>query len=82
MEDPHMQALFKKRWNWFKTNKYPALKKYIKHWAKAIRPAYKNDHDIWGERNSSGSLDTDLQHVLDWLDARVDYIDSYASGLN
>jgi CHAD domain-containing protein len=81
MEDPHMQALFKKRWNWFKTNKYSALKKHIKNWAKTVKPAYKDDHDIWGLRGSSGDADTDLQQVLDWLDARVNYIDNYVSGL-
>jgi hypothetical protein len=81
MEDPHIQALFKKRWNWFKTNKYPVLKKYIKNWAEIIVPAYKSEHDIWGLRGSSGNLDTDLQRTLDWLDTRVNYIDSYVSGL-
>ncbi len=81
MEDPHMQALFKERWHWFKANKYPILKKHIKDWAEIIRPAYKKDHDIWGLRGSSDDLDTDLQRTLDWLDARVNYIDSYVSGL-
>ncbi len=86
LSDPKITSLFKKRWNTFKTDLYPRLKKHVKDYAEIIRPIYDKEHTIWGMNNamnnkdSSGDLDTDLQKVLDWLDARVDHIDQVVSG--
>ncbi|MCK9291984.1 MAG: CotH kinase family protein [Bacteroidales bacterium] len=79
MSDPHMKNLFKDRWNWFKTNKYKELKEYVSEYAFTIQPALAEDHALWGERGSTGNTEQDLQKVLDWLDARVSYIDGYVS---
>ena len=79
MNDPHMRSLFKERWNWFKTNKYQELREYVASWSEIIGPVLTGDHDLWGERGSSGDAGTDLQRVLNWLDARVDYLDSYVA---
>jgi len=75
MEDPYIQELFSERWNWFKTNKYSDLKSYVKQYSKLVRQAYDKDHEVWGNRNSMDDPEKDLQRVLDWLDARADYID-------
>ena len=79
MEDPRIELLFKERWSWFKTNKYQELKEYVTSWSGLIGPVLTDDHALWGNRSSSGSATTDLQRVLNWLDARVDYLDSYVS---
>lgn len=77
MKDPHFKALFKARWNWFKDNKYQDLKNHIENFAKSARQVYAKDHEVWGNRDSSGDFDKDYQKVLKWLDARVAYIDGF-----
>lgn len=79
MEDPYIQDLFKDRWLWFKNNHYDALVEHVKDYSYLVRQAYSADHEKWGERNSSQNADEDLQRVLSWLQARVQYIDSYAN---
>lgn len=79
MEDPHVRALFKERWDWFKENKYSELKEYIREYSKLVRQAYEKDHKVWGSRNSSDDPEQDLQRLLNWLDARAGYIDSYVA---
>lgn len=79
MEDPHIQELFKERWNWFRNNKYEDLVDHVRDYSQIVRQAYKADHEKWGERNSSQNADEDLQRVLSWLDARTHYIDTYVN---
>ncbi len=79
-EDPHMQSLFAERWEWFRSNRYPELREYVTSWSEIIAPALADDHEKWGARGSSGDAVTDLQRVLTWLDARVNYIDSWVAG--
>ncbi|MCK9291985.1 MAG: CotH kinase family protein [Bacteroidales bacterium] len=76
MEAPHMQQLFKERWNWFITYKYRELKEYVRVYAYTIQPALANDHDLWGPRGSTGNTEQDLQKILNWLEARKNFIDS------
>ena len=77
IEDPHIQNLFKERWIWFKINKFEELKKHVKKHANYVRQGIKEDHEIWGERTSTGNIDNDLINLLTWLDARAKYIDNY-----
>lgn len=79
MQDPHIQKLFKERWQWFRNNKYDELKGHVSDYAEKIKVAAPKDHAIWGNRSSSGNTDQDLQKVLTWLDARADYLDNYVS---
>ncbi|NLA16127.1 MAG: spore coat protein CotH [Bacteroidales bacterium] len=76
MSDPHMQQLFKERWEWFKAEKMDLLKDYVIEYAQAVAPALADDHAIWGPRSASSNPQTNLQRILDWLDARAAYIDS------
>lgn len=80
MEDPHMKNLFKERWNWFRANKYNELKAHLKKQAKIAEQAADKDHERWGLRDSTGDPKADLQRVLNWLDARANYLDNYVSG--
>lgn len=75
MSDPHMRQLFKERWQWFKEEKMDLLKDYIVEYAEAVAPALQDDHAVWGPRKASSNPQTNLQRILDWLDARVAYID-------
>lgn len=77
MEDPHLQALFKERWQWFKSTHFHQLKQYVKEYASSIQLGYENDHEVWGARNASGNFDEDLNKMLLWLDGRANYIDQY-----
>jgi len=79
MDDPHIQGLFKDRWNWFKANKLEDLKKHVKSYAALVGQAMEADHEVWGPRNSSGDIHVDLNNALTWLDARVNFIDSYVA---
>ncbi|HTO36977.1 MAG TPA: CotH kinase family protein [Brumimicrobium sp.] len=79
MTDPHLQSLFKERWNWFKAHKFEKLKKHVENYAELVRQAMKADHEIWGPRDSSGDIDVDLKNTLTWLDARANYIDNYVA---
>lgn len=79
MNDLHTCSLFKERWNWFRTNKYEELKAYVTSWSEIIGPVLADDHAVWGNRGSAGNAETDLKRVLDWLDARSVYFDSYVS---
>lgn len=77
MSDPHMQALFKKQWKWFKENKMDELKEYIYEYADIVALALERDHAEWGQRNASSNHETNLNRLLRWLDLRVVYIDNY-----
>ena len=79
MEDPHIQELFKARWEWFKTNKFDELKDHVTAYSEVIKLGYQRDHEVWGPRNATGNPDVDLQNMLLWLDARAAYIDLYIS---
>ena len=81
MEDPHMKNLFKERWQWFRVNAYGSLRESVERYSAKISPSVPLDHAIWGYRGSTGNPEEDLQKVLNWLDARASYLDSYASGL-
>lgn len=80
-EDPRVCELYAERWNWFKNNKYDQLRNYVIDYAETIRHGYDEDQAIWGARGSSENLDIDLQKLLDWLDARVEFLDTYANDL-
>lgn len=75
MEDPHIKSLFKSRWNDFRSQHYSTLKTHIKTYAAQVKQAYEKDHEVWEMRNASGDPDQDLQNLLNWLDARAQYID-------
>src|SRR5690606_11276509 len=79
MTDPHMQNLFKQKWTEFKVLHFANLKNHIRSYAQLIEQGIEADHEIWGKRDSSGNIKTDLQNVLEWLDARADYIDEYVN---
>lgn len=73
---PHMKALFKDKWEWFIHHQYDELKEHMSLYAEIIGPSLERDHEIWGERGSSGNSKEDLQKVFDWLDTRVAYVSS------
>lgn len=75
MSDPHMRSLFKERWTWFKSEKMEELKRHIEKYAASVSLALEKDHQVWGKRNSSGDSETDLVRVMNWLDARIQYLD-------
>lgn len=81
LEDPHMVSLLRERWNWFKAEKMDELKEHVQDYGELVRQVYDKDHSIWGKRDSSGNFDTDFSNFMNWLNARIDYIDGYLAGL-
>lgn len=79
--DPHMIALYKERWIWFRNNKYQDLRNYVIQYASKTKGVFDKEHKRWGLRGSSGDWNKDLQEVLDWMDARATYMDSHVPGL-
>lgn len=74
MQDPVIKSLFKQKWILFKKESYPKLIKYAQEYAAVIRDSFNKDYIIW--KNGSGNLDTELNRMLTWFDARVNYIDN------
>lgn len=79
MEDPAILSLFKERWQWFRANGFEQVKDNVRWWSECISQAVPYDHAIWGSRGSSENSEADLQRVLNWLDARANYMDAYVS---
>jgi hypothetical protein len=79
MQDPHMKALFRDRWQWFRAHEYEALKDYVLEFAEKIRWSLPEDQAIWGARGSSGDMDRDVRKLLNWLDKRAEYLDNFVA---
>lgn len=79
MQDPHIQQLFKERWDWFVQNKYQELREYVMDYGASVKLGLDRDHQVWGKRTSTGNADQDLENLLNWLDARVDYMNNYSA---
>ena len=74
VQDPVIQNLYRTEWAKFKTLKYPILVEYIKEYAETIRESHAKDQQRWGQ--SSSSIDVYSSKLLNWLDERVDYMDT------
>ena len=81
LQDPHIKELYKERWEWFRNNAFEQVKQNVREYSAKISPSQPKDQEIWGDRGSSGNSKDDLKRVLDWLDARADYLDTYAKEL-
>ena len=79
MTDPHMQQLFKQRWEWLKAEKMDELKAYVDQYSSMVSIALMRDHSRWGQRNASSDSKENSQRLKDWLDARITYIDNYVA---
>lgn len=77
MEDPVVQDLYKERWKDFRINRYPELITYILEYAETINVSYEMDYAVWGQ--GVGSSEVAAQQLIDWLDQRVAYMDSYVT---
>lgn len=73
MSDPAIGDVFKTKWAKFKELQYPILVEYINEYAESIRESHANDQKVWLQ--SSGSIDTYRDQMLNWLDKRVAYMD-------
>lgn len=78
-EDPVVQTLYKERWEDFKTNKYPELIAYILDYAETISGSYALDYAVWEQ--GVGSSEVAAQQLIDWLNQRVVFMDSFAADL-
>lgn len=81
MEDPQIKSLFKERWNWFRSNGFKQVKDNVRQHSEMIKHSVPKDHKLWGTRGSTGDSKKDLDKILNWLDARADYLDTYANEL-
>ena len=79
MSDPHMQNLFKQKWESFKQDNMDELKEYVEEYADIIALALTKDHDRWGQRNGSRDPSLNFKAFSKWMNARIDYIDKLVS---
>lgn len=79
MQDPQIRSLFKTKWATFKIQDYPKLVNYITEYADIIKESMAEDYKIW--QKGSGNAETEKQNLLNWLQQRISYIDSYAGSL-
>lgn len=79
LEDPVAKTIYKERWEDFKVNKYPELIAYILDYAETISESYDLDYAVWGQ--GVGSSEAAAQELINWLDQRVVYMDSFSDDL-
>lgn len=75
MQDPAIKDLFKTKWVDFKAHKYPLLIKYLNEYAETIRESQQKDQERWGKY--SGSMNKYKTKMIEWLDQRTLYMDSF-----
>lgn len=78
MQDPQVKRAITKKWIVFKGSSYPKLVKYLKDYNTAISSSLHNDYQVW--KRGSGDAFTELTHMLNWLDRRVEYMDNLIGG--
>lgn len=76
ISDPHMQSLFKERWNWFKNNKMDELKEYVTEYAHIVGKGLEKDHAVWGDRGASSDAEVNINKIMDWIEGRANYLDT------
>lgn len=79
MQDPAVKTLFKQKWNEFKTSRYPKLLSYMEDYAGIIKDSYARDYATW-RRSSSPDISIVYNKMINWLDARVVYMDELTAG--
>ena len=79
MTDPRIKALLKQKWTDFKNNKFNELYTYIDDYAFTIEGARNRDYQKW--KRGSGNFKNDISNLKNWLQNRVNYMNSFIGGL-
>lgn len=74
MSDPENRALYKKKWNAFKTGKLPLLLQHIDQYADLTEASKEKDYEKW--KTGSGDFKGDVLKLKEWLQNRANAIDN------
>ncbi len=80
LESDSLQQLLVQEWNTFKTEHMQNLVNYLVNYKKLIRPSVVRDHELW--ELETHDFDGELGRILDWMEARQQYIDGWIQNLN
>lgn len=72
--DPDIAALYKEKWEAFRTEKLSAVLDYIVEYADLIAVSKRNDYEVW--QYGSDDFSGDVQKLREWIQARASYIDA------
>jgi len=78
LTDSRIRILYKQKWIAFKNNQLPQLIAYVGSTAALIENSQKKDYTIWHQ--GSGDFKADTLKLLQWIQNRASYIDSYVAG--
>lgn len=82
--EPKVMALYKERWNYFKSELYPQLLEFIDSYAKTIEVSAAQNGEKWPAGYYSGKYSlggtenfaTNLQTLKKWIANRINYIET------
>lgn len=79
MEDPVFLTQLETEWLEFKRSLYPQLVSYMEGYVQVIEESFRRDYEVWHQ--GASEIAGDAERMFDWLDKRVDYIDTYVFSL-
>ncbi|HQI62785.1 MAG TPA: CotH kinase family protein [Myxococcota bacterium] len=80
LESDSLQQLLEKEWDNFRAEHMESLLNYLVNYENLIRPAVVLDHKRWEQ--GSDDFDSELERILDWMEAREQYITGWIEGLD
>lgn len=73
LTDPRFVAIYRDRWEYFKTYCYPQLMEYVDRYAELIAPSAANDATIWSNTRNHANM---VEGMREWLRKRIAHIDN------
>ena len=73
ISDPRFLAVYRDRWEYFKTYCYPQLLDYVDRYEALIAPSAANDATIWTNTKNHAQM---VEGMRQWLKKRVIFIDN------
>lgn len=72
LTDPRFVAIYRDRWEYFKTYCYPQLMEYVDRYEALIAPSAANDAKIWTNTRNHAKM---VEGMRQWLRKRITFID-------
>ncbi|MDQ8004986.1 MAG: CotH kinase family protein [Pedobacter sp.] len=77
LSDPTIKALYKQKWQAFKTNQLPVLLTFVDNYAKQIKLSKDADYVLW--KKGDVNFTNDVAKLKQYLTNRANYIDTYVA---
>ena len=80
LDDPKIKAKIKKRWNEFRNQQFTLLTSFVIEQSNLIYTAYDKNNKLWHKSGNSTAAE-DAQKLIQWLNNRANYLDTYIQNL-